>query len=167
MQHNHNRKEHGWRFKHRSVDDWSWTLKHCNCNPTDDFQKNTVWKNVFSFLQVREAATNTLVDVYRHVGDRVRADLGKRGLPAQRWAFCSFLTGLWLNWCSYFVFVQRLCVPWPWHWVCPSPHHAPPGLSHTHTRGTFFQSTMLTDWGWRAGAGIQGHKGIAWGGMFQ
>ncbi|XP_078810782.1 CLIP-associating protein 2 isoform X41 [Oryzias latipes] len=34
--------------------------------------------------QVREAATNTLVDVYRHVGDRVRADLGKRGLPAQR-----------------------------------------------------------------------------------
>uniref|UniRef100_A0A3P9J9Z8 Cytoplasmic linker associated protein 2 n=1 Tax=Oryzias latipes TaxID=8090 RepID=A0A3P9J9Z8_ORYLA len=33
--------------------------------------------------QVREAATNTLVDVYRHVGDRVRADLGKRGLPAQ------------------------------------------------------------------------------------
>ncbi|KAF6737894.1 CLIP-associating protein 2, partial [Oryzias melastigma] len=34
--------------------------------------------------QVREAATTTLVDVYRHVGERVRADLGKRGLPALR-----------------------------------------------------------------------------------
>uniref|UniRef100_A0A3B3DDH7 Cytoplasmic linker associated protein 2 n=1 Tax=Oryzias melastigma TaxID=30732 RepID=A0A3B3DDH7_ORYME len=33
---------------------------------------------------VREAATTTLVDVYRHVGERVRADLGKRGLPAPR-----------------------------------------------------------------------------------
>uniref|UniRef100_A0A671TVR2 Cytoplasmic linker associated protein 2 n=1 Tax=Sparus aurata TaxID=8175 RepID=A0A671TVR2_SPAAU len=32
--------------------------------------------------QVREASITTLVDVYRHVGDRVRADLGKRGLPA-------------------------------------------------------------------------------------
>ena len=35
-------------------------------------------------LQVREASITTLVDVYRHVGDRVRADLGKRGLPAAR-----------------------------------------------------------------------------------
>ncbi|XP_030267966.1 CLIP-associating protein 2 isoform X21 [Sparus aurata] len=34
--------------------------------------------------QVREASITTLVDVYRHVGDRVRADLGKRGLPAAR-----------------------------------------------------------------------------------
>ncbi|XP_041740183.1 CLIP-associating protein 2 isoform X7 [Coregonus clupeaformis] len=34
--------------------------------------------------QVREAATASLVDVYRHVGERVRADLGKRGLPAAR-----------------------------------------------------------------------------------
>ncbi|CAG10005.1 unnamed protein product [Tetraodon nigroviridis] len=34
--------------------------------------------------QVREAAITTLVDVYRHVGERVRADLGKRGLPAAR-----------------------------------------------------------------------------------
>uniref|UniRef100_A0A668AVZ2 Cytoplasmic linker associated protein 2 n=1 Tax=Myripristis murdjan TaxID=586833 RepID=A0A668AVZ2_9TELE len=32
--------------------------------------------------QVREASITTLVDVYRHVGERVRADLGKRGLPA-------------------------------------------------------------------------------------
>uniref|UniRef100_A0A3B3V314 Cytoplasmic linker associated protein 2 n=2 Tax=Poecilia latipinna TaxID=48699 RepID=A0A3B3V314_9TELE len=32
--------------------------------------------------QVREASITTLVDVYRHVGEKVRADLGKRGLPA-------------------------------------------------------------------------------------
>ncbi|XP_064876283.1 CLIP-associating protein 2-like isoform X15 [Oncorhynchus nerka] len=34
--------------------------------------------------QVREAATTSLVDVYRHIGERVRADLGKSGLPAAR-----------------------------------------------------------------------------------
>ncbi|XP_041664609.1 CLIP-associating protein 2 isoform X39 [Cheilinus undulatus] len=34
--------------------------------------------------QVREASITTLVDVYRHVGDRVRADLTKRGLPPAR-----------------------------------------------------------------------------------
>uniref|UniRef100_A0A669B3M9 Cytoplasmic linker associated protein 2 n=1 Tax=Oreochromis niloticus TaxID=8128 RepID=A0A669B3M9_ORENI len=31
--------------------------------------------------QVREASITTLVDVYRHVGEKVRADIGKRGLP--------------------------------------------------------------------------------------
>ncbi|XP_034455438.1 CLIP-associating protein 2 isoform X35 [Hippoglossus hippoglossus] len=34
--------------------------------------------------QVREASITTLVDVYRHVGEKVRADVGKRGLPAAR-----------------------------------------------------------------------------------
>ncbi|XP_051246330.1 CLIP-associating protein 2 isoform X44 [Dicentrarchus labrax] len=34
--------------------------------------------------QVREASITTLVDIYRHVGDKVRIDLGKRGLPAAR-----------------------------------------------------------------------------------
>uniref|UniRef100_A0A7N8Y853 Cytoplasmic linker associated protein 2 n=1 Tax=Mastacembelus armatus TaxID=205130 RepID=A0A7N8Y853_9TELE len=34
--------------------------------------------------QVREASVTTLVDVYRHIGEKVRADLGKRGLPAAR-----------------------------------------------------------------------------------
>ncbi|XP_056254941.1 CLIP-associating protein 2 isoform X21 [Seriola aureovittata] len=34
--------------------------------------------------QVRETSITTLVDVYRHVGERVRADVGKRGLPAAR-----------------------------------------------------------------------------------
>ncbi|KAG7265685.1 hypothetical protein CRUP_014617, partial [Coryphaenoides rupestris] len=34
--------------------------------------------------QVREASTTALVDVYRYVGERVRQDLAKRGLPAAR-----------------------------------------------------------------------------------
>ncbi|KAM9384343.1 CLIP-associating protein 2 isoform 6-T6 [Pholidichthys leucotaenia] len=34
--------------------------------------------------QVREASITALVDVYRHVGERVRIDLGKRGVPAAR-----------------------------------------------------------------------------------
>ncbi|XP_034748307.1 CLIP-associating protein 2 isoform X2 [Etheostoma cragini] len=34
--------------------------------------------------QVRESSIAALVDVYRHVGERVRADLAKRGLPAAR-----------------------------------------------------------------------------------
>uniref|UniRef100_A0A8C2P3E2 CLIP-associating protein 1 n=1 Tax=Capra hircus TaxID=9925 RepID=A0A8C2P3E2_CAPHI len=31
--------------------------------------------------QVRDAAINSLVEIYRHVGERVRADLSKKGLP--------------------------------------------------------------------------------------
>ncbi|KAM4550355.1 CLIP-associating protein 2 isoform 9-T9 [Fundulus diaphanus] len=34
--------------------------------------------------QVREASMTALVDIYRHVGEKVRVDLGKRGLPAAR-----------------------------------------------------------------------------------
>ncbi|XP_045682090.1 CLIP-associating protein 1 isoform X6 [Phyllostomus hastatus] len=34
--------------------------------------------------QVRDAAINSLVEIYRHVGERVRADLGKKGLPQSR-----------------------------------------------------------------------------------
>ncbi|CAL1584604.1 unnamed protein product [Knipowitschia caucasica] len=34
--------------------------------------------------QVREASITTLVDIYRHVGEKVRLDLAKRGLPAAR-----------------------------------------------------------------------------------
>ncbi|XP_051727590.1 CLIP-associating protein 2 isoform X44 [Ctenopharyngodon idella] len=34
--------------------------------------------------QVREAAISTLVEVYRHVGERVRVDLNKRDLPSAR-----------------------------------------------------------------------------------
>ncbi|XP_068102290.1 CLIP-associating protein 1 isoform X29 [Hyperolius riggenbachi] len=34
--------------------------------------------------QVRDAAINCLVEIYRHVGERVRADLSKKGLPQSR-----------------------------------------------------------------------------------
>ncbi|XP_063790085.1 CLIP-associating protein 1 isoform X21 [Pseudophryne corroboree] len=34
--------------------------------------------------QVRDAAINCLVEIYRHVGERVRADLCKKGLPQSR-----------------------------------------------------------------------------------
>lgn len=35
-------------------------------------------------LQVRDGAMNCLVEIYRHVGERVRMDLGKKGLPQSR-----------------------------------------------------------------------------------
>uniref|UniRef100_A0A8C3L811 Cytoplasmic linker associated protein 1 n=1 Tax=Chrysolophus pictus TaxID=9089 RepID=A0A8C3L811_CHRPC len=35
--------------------------------------------------QVRDAAINSLVEIYRHVGERVRADLSKKGLPQSRY----------------------------------------------------------------------------------
>uniref|UniRef100_A0A8C3T3X0 Cytoplasmic linker associated protein 1 n=1 Tax=Chelydra serpentina TaxID=8475 RepID=A0A8C3T3X0_CHESE len=38
--------------------------------------------------QVRDAAINSLVEIYRHVGERVRADLSKKGLPQSRYAEC-------------------------------------------------------------------------------
>ncbi|XP_041057474.1 CLIP-associating protein 1a isoform X4 [Carcharodon carcharias] len=34
--------------------------------------------------QVRDAAINSLVEIYKHVGERVRADLHKKGLPQSR-----------------------------------------------------------------------------------
>ncbi|TRY84826.1 hypothetical protein DNTS_002273 [Danionella cerebrum] len=34
--------------------------------------------------QVRDAAMNCLVEIYRHVGERVRIDLSKKGLPQSR-----------------------------------------------------------------------------------
>uniref|UniRef100_A0A3P8YNA8 TOG domain-containing protein n=1 Tax=Esox lucius TaxID=8010 RepID=A0A3P8YNA8_ESOLU len=34
--------------------------------------------------QVRDGALNCLVEIYRHVGERVRVDLGKKGLPQSR-----------------------------------------------------------------------------------
>lgn len=52
--------------------------------------------------------------------------------------------------------MEGLWVPWPWHSLCPRPHHAP--LTH---RGTFIQSTMLTDCG-RGGGGWGGVAGGRW-----
>ncbi|XP_077994040.1 CLIP-associating protein 1-like isoform X9 [Glandiceps talaboti] len=34
--------------------------------------------------QVRDTAINTLVEIYRHVGEKVRIDLGKKGIPSSR-----------------------------------------------------------------------------------
>uniref|UniRef100_A0A8C6JQW7 Uncharacterized protein n=1 Tax=Melopsittacus undulatus TaxID=13146 RepID=A0A8C6JQW7_MELUD len=41
--------------------------------------------------QVRDAAINSLVEIYRHVGERVRADLSKKGLPQFAVAWACFL----------------------------------------------------------------------------
>uniref|UniRef100_A0A665TKB2 Cytoplasmic linker associated protein 1 n=1 Tax=Echeneis naucrates TaxID=173247 RepID=A0A665TKB2_ECHNA len=43
--------------------------------------------------QVRDGAMNCLVEIYRHVGERVRMDLGKKGLPQSRCRWHS----LWLR----------------------------------------------------------------------
>lgn len=42
------------------------------------------WRDLFFYVQVRDAAINSLVEIYRHVGERVRADLSKKGLPQSR-----------------------------------------------------------------------------------
>lgn len=34
--------------------------------------------------QVRDGAMSSLVEIYRHVGERVRLDLSKKGLPQSR-----------------------------------------------------------------------------------
>ncbi|KAM4668274.1 CLIP-associating protein 1 isoform 6-T14 [Amazona ochrocephala] len=43
----------------------------------------TSWVNSSNY-KVRDAAINSLVEIYRHVGERVRADLSKKGLPQSR-----------------------------------------------------------------------------------
>ena len=44
------------------------------------------------FFQVREQANSTLVTVYCHVGERIRGDLEKKGVPAARYVCMSVLT---------------------------------------------------------------------------
>lgn len=105
-----------------------------------------VSKKISCCLQVREAAITTLVDVYRHVGEKVRADLGKRGLPAARWVIAVSVEHHLL--CArggVFVCVVVLQsgddLLWSvWPSVCPTPHHAPLCPSQGH-----WISTMLTD----------------------
>uniref|UniRef100_A0A8C1VLT1 Cytoplasmic linker associated protein 2 n=1 Tax=Cyprinus carpio TaxID=7962 RepID=A0A8C1VLT1_CYPCA len=43
--------------------------------------------SIFCVPQVREAAMTSLVEVYRHVGEKVRIDLNKRDLPSARLVF--------------------------------------------------------------------------------
>ena len=35
--------------------------------------------------QVRESSTAALTEIYRHVGEKVRADLQRKGLPANKY----------------------------------------------------------------------------------
>ena len=39
----------------------------------------------FYSLKVRDNAIRTLVEIYRHVGEKVRIDLSKRGIPPTRY----------------------------------------------------------------------------------
>lgn len=47
-------------------------------------KKITCRINKYVDPQVRDSAMNCLVEIYRHVGERVRMDLGKKGLPQSR-----------------------------------------------------------------------------------
>lgn len=40
--------------------------------------------SLFSLVKVRDRAINTLVEIYRHVGEKVRIDLAKKGIPSSR-----------------------------------------------------------------------------------
>ena len=42
------------------------------------------WRHVV-YWQVREAAVSTLVEFYRHVGERVRIDIAKKNLSQQKY----------------------------------------------------------------------------------
>ncbi|MBN3283875.1 CLAP1 protein, partial [Polyodon spathula] len=50
--------------------------------------------------QVRDGAMNCLVEIYRHVGERVRSDLSKKGLPQSR---CVLTLRTEINFVPYFL----------------------------------------------------------------
>uniref|UniRef100_A0A8C2A9I6 Cytoplasmic linker associated protein 1 n=1 Tax=Cyprinus carpio TaxID=7962 RepID=A0A8C2A9I6_CYPCA len=54
--------------------------------------------------QVRDGAMNCLVEIYRHVGERVRVDLGKKGLPQSRQSDSS------IQW-PRSIIIYKLCFP--------------------------------------------------------
>ena len=39
---------------------------------------------LLKLLQVRDSAISALVEIYRHVGEKVRVDLSKKGIPSSR-----------------------------------------------------------------------------------
>lgn len=39
---------------------------------------------LLKLYQVRDSAINALVEIYRHVGEKVRVDLSKKGIPSSR-----------------------------------------------------------------------------------
>lgn len=122
-------------------------------------------------LQVREAAITTLVDVYRHVGERVRADLAKRGLPAARWVITVIVKHEFDSACvpaclcicvgTYTLFSRDVLLWSLRPSVCPRPHHAPFCPSHGHR---FRAQCWLTRGG--IGGRVQiAHKDIRVGGV--
>uniref|UniRef100_A0A3P8U8V7 Cytoplasmic linker associated protein 1a n=1 Tax=Amphiprion percula TaxID=161767 RepID=A0A3P8U8V7_AMPPE len=57
--------------------------------------------------QVRDGAMSCLVEIYRHVGERVRLDLSKKGLPQSRYNTCQSLNSMVTLFITYF----SPCVP--------------------------------------------------------
>lgn len=109
-------------------------------------------------LQVREVAITTLVDVYRHVGERVRADLAKRGLPAARWVIAGTVE-------HYFVHVGLLvclCMCTGTYTFCTAGDSLLKSLPIT---GTPIQSTMLMGRGGGRRKVQIAHKDIGVGGV--
>ena len=39
---------------------------------------------LIKLYQVRDSAISALVEIYRHVGEKVRVDLSKKGIPSSR-----------------------------------------------------------------------------------
>ena len=58
---------------------------------------------------VRDNAFQTLVEIYRHVGEKVRADLEKRG---SKWKFTTikFLETFWVKWFGFNLLPQTIVV---------------------------------------------------------
>lgn len=56
---------------------------HCVHPMTHEFNAND---SKFLCFQVRDRAVSSLVEIYRHVGERVRLDLSKKGIPQPRYA---------------------------------------------------------------------------------
>lgn len=54
------------------------------------------------FIQVRQQAIDTLVEIYRHVGEKVRGDIAKRDLPEAKW---EKKMNFQLNWTFYFYMI--------------------------------------------------------------
>ena len=68
---------------------------------------------------MRDSAINSLVEIYRHVGEKVRVDLSKKGIPSSRLVVLAFL-------------VAQRCLTGQCHWLghnkmcnkkCPTTPH--------------------------------------------
>lgn len=59
---------------------------HCTLTHEKHPDESCANENGFLCFQVRDGAMSCLVEIYRHVGERVRMDLSKKGLPQSRYA---------------------------------------------------------------------------------